>query len=351
MKKFIGVLALLLILVGCSKGKEKYTSTFYDTFDTQVLYVEYADSQSEFDQNAQFVQDEFVRLHQLYDNYRTYEGINNVMTINLNAGKEPVKVDEDLFNMIKFSLDNYDKVLGKTNIAMGKVLDIWHNIREENEGKEDSEIVLPNNEDLIEANKYTNIKNVVLDEENMTVYITDPNMGIDFGAVAKGYAVEIVAEELEEKGIKNASINAGGNVRTIGSPGDGRKTWGVALQNPDVESSDYLDVLYIEGSDSVVTSGDYQRYFMKDGKRYHHIIDPNTLWPSDTFAAVVVVTKDSGLADLLSTALYLSTKEEAEQIISNYDDEIGIIWADHDGNKTFTDNMKDLMQSQGAKSR
>lgn len=351
MKKFIGVLALLLILVGCSKGKEKYTSTFYDTFDTQVLYVEYADSQSEFDQNAQFVQDEFVRLHQLYDNYRTYEGINNVMTINLNAGKEPVKVDEDLFNMIKFSLDNYDKVLGKTNIAMGKVLDIWHNIREENEGKEDSEIVLPNNEDLIEANKYTNIKNVVLDEENMTVYITDPNMGIDFGAVAKGYAVEIVAKELEEKGIKNASINAGGNVRTIGSPGDGRKTWGVALQNPDVESSDYLDVLYIEGSDSVVTSGDYQRYFMKDGKRYHHIIDPNTLWPSDTFAAVVVVTKDSGLADLLSTALYLSTKEEAEQIISNYDDEIGIIWADHDGNKTFTDNMKDLMQSQGAKSR
>lgn len=351
MKKFIWVLALLLILVGCSRDKKKYTSTFYDTFDTQVLYVEYADSEDNFNKNAEFVKSEFVRLHQLYDNYRTYEGINNVMTINLNAGKEPVKVDEDLFNMIKFSLDNYDKVLGKTNVAMGKVLDIWHNIREENEGKDDSEIVLPNNEDLIEANKYTNIDNIILDEENMTVYITDPNMGIDFGAVAKGYAVEIVAKELEDKGIKSASINAGGNVRTIGNPGDGRKTWGVALQNPDVESSDYLDVLYIEDSKSIVTSGDYQRFFMKNGKRYHHIIDPNTLWPSDSFAAVVVVTKDSGLADLLSTALYLSTKEEAEQIISNYDDEIGIIWADHDGNKTFTDNVKDLMQSQGATSR
>ena len=256
MKKFIGVLALLLILVGCSKHKEKYTSTFYDTFDTQVLYVEYADSKDEFNENAEFVESEFLRLHKLYDNYRTYEGINNVKTINQNAGKEPVKVDEDLFNMIKFSFDNYDKVLGKTNVAMGKVLDIWHNIREKNEGKDDNEIILPKNEDLIEANKYTNIDNVILDEENMTVYITDSNMGIDFGAVAKGYAVELVAKELEEKGIENASINAGGNVRTIGNPGDDRKTWGVALQNPDVESSEYLDVLYIEDSESIVTSGE-----------------------------------------------------------------------------------------------
>lgn len=351
MKKYIGILALLLILVGCSKDKEKYTSTFYDTFDTQILYVEYSNSEKNFNKNAEFVKSEFVRLHKLYDNYKSYEGINNVMTINLNAGKQAVTVDEDLFNMIKFSLDNYDKVLGKTNIAMGKVLDIWHNIRKENEGKDDKEIVLPKSEDLINANKYTDIKKIILDEENKTVYITDPNMSIDFGAVAKGYAVEIVAKELEEKGIENASINAGGNVRTIGNPGDGRKTWGVALQNPDVESSDYLDVLYIEGSKSIVTSGDYQRYFTKEGKKYHHIIDPSTLWPSETYAAVVVVTKDSGLADLLSTALYLSTKDEAEQIISNYDDEIGIIWADHDGNKTFTDNMKDLMRSQGSTSR
>ncbi|MDO4604710.1 MAG: FAD:protein FMN transferase [Helcococcus sp.] len=351
MKKYIGILALLLILVGCSKDKEKYTSTFYDTFDTQILYVEYSNSEKNFNKNAEFVKSEFVRLHKLYDNYRTYDGVNNVKTINLSAGKQAVKVDEDLFNMIKFSLDNYDKVLGKTNVAMGKVLDIWHNIRKENEGKDDKEIVLPKSEDLIEANKYTDIKKIILDEENKTVYITDPNMSIDFGAVAKGYAVEIVAKELEEKGIENASINAGGNVRTIGNPGDGRKTWGVALQNPDVESSDYLDVLYIEGSKSIVTSGDYQRYFTKEGKKYHHIIDPSTLWPSETYAAVVVVTKDSGLADLLSTALYLSTKDEAEQIISNYDDEIGIIWADHDGNKTFTDNMKDLMQSQGSTSR
>lgn len=351
MKKIIGVLALMLILVGCNKNKEKYNSTFYDTFDTQVLYIEYSDSETSFNKNAEFVKSEFTRLHKLYDNYRTYEGINNVMTINLNAGVKPIKVDKDLFNMIKFSIDNYDKVLGRTNIAMGKVLDIWHNIRDENAGKGESEIVLPNNDELKQANKYTNINNVVLDEKNMTVYIKEPNMSIDFGAIAKGYAVELVAKELEEKGVESASINAGGNVRTIGHPGDGRNTWGVALQNPDVESSDYLDVLYIEGSNSVVTSGDYQRYFTKDGKRYHHIIDPNTLWPAETYAAVVVVTKDSALADLLSTALYLSTKDEAKQIISKYEDEIGIIWSDRDGNKTFTDNMKELMQSQGAKSR
>lgn len=352
MKKIIGIISLCLILVGCSQSKEKYNTTFYDTFDTQVLYVEYADSKKSFDENAKFVKDEFTRLHQLYDNYRTYDGVNNVMTINQNAGKESVKVDEDLFNLIKFSIENFDKALGKTNIAMGRVLEIWHDIRESNEDADDDKTILPNEADLVEANKYTNMDSIILDEENKTVYIEDPNMMIDFGAVAKGYATELVAKKLEEKGIEHASINAGGNVRTIGSPGDGRKTWGVALKNPDLESSDYLDVLYIEGSNSVVTSGDYQRFFMNNGKKYHHIIDPNTLWPEDTYAAVSIITEDSGLADLLSTALYLSTKEEAKEILSNFaDTEIGVIWADHEGNKTFTDNMEEIMASQGATSK
>ena len=363
MKKIIIIFAMLLLLVGCQNNNEKdnnqntklenvekYSKTFYDTFDTVIQYTEFTDSEEKFEENAAFVEQEYIRLHKLYDNYREYEGINNVMTINQNDGKEAIQVDKDLFNLIKFSIDNYDKTLGYTNIAMGSVLEIWHDVREENQGKDDSETILPDEEELKEASKHTDIKFVVLDEENMTIKIEDPKVSLDLGAVAKGYATELIAKELEDKGIQYASINAGGNVRTINTPGPDRKTWGIALQNPDLDSDDYLEVLFIEGSNSVVSSGDYQRLFMNDGKRYHHIIDPNTLWPENRYRSVSVVTKDSGLADLLSTAIFLATPEEAEQIISNFDDEIRVLWSTDD-EITYTPNMESLMQSKGAENR
>lgn len=350
MKKILILLSFIFVLSGCQNNKEKYQHTFYDTFDTQIIYIEYANSEDEFNKNAEFVESEFTRLHKLYDNYATYEGVENVMSVNNNAGKKAVVVDEDLFNVIKFSIDNYEKTLGYTNIAMGSVLNIWHDIRETNSGVEESETILPNQAELEQAAEHIDINAIELNEDEKSIFISDPNVQIDLGAVAKGYATELVAKELEEKGVKHASINAGGNVRTIGTPGDGRETWGIALQNPDLDSSEYLEVLYIEGTASVVTSGDYQRYFMHDGKRYHHIVDPNTLWPEEKYRSVSIVTKDSGLADLLSTALFLANKEEAETIISNYDEEIKVLWAT-DEEKTNTPNMDSIMQSKGAESR
>lgn len=345
MKKLMMIFFVFLIfLVACAnKEKQKYSKSFYETFDTQIQYLEYSESEEKFKENYKFVQDEFARLHKLYDNYRHYDGINNVMTINDNAGKSPVKVDEDLFNLIKFSIENNEKTLGKVNIAMGRVLEVWHDIREKNEGISDNETILPSNEELEEANKHVDINAIILDENEKSVYISDPEVRIDLGATAKGYATELVSKKLEEKGIDSASINAGGNVRTIGNKPDG-KDWGIALQNPDLSSNEYLDVVFIKGSKSVVTSGDYQRFFMHKGKRYHHLIDPVSLQPLSLFRSVSIITEDSGLADLLSTAIYLSTEEEALEIIKNYEDEIGIVWAT-DEQKWNTKNLDDFLDS------
>lgn len=357
MKKFTIFMVLLLVLTGCTpadngQGEELETQqkTFYETFDTQITYSEFTNDQEAFDERADFVEKEFTRLHKLYDNYRTYEGVHNVMTINNKAGIEPVEVDPDLFNLIKYSKDSYDKTLGYTNIAMGSVLEIWHDVREHNEGLDESETILPNQADLEAANQYTDINSIVLDEENMTVYIDNENTSIDLGAVAKGYATELVAQKLIDMGVEHGSINAGGNVKTLGERGNGRTTWGIALQNFDPDSSDYLEVLYLEGEESVVTSGDYQRFFMHDGQRYHHLINPFTLWPETTYRSVSIVTKDSGLADLLSTAIYLADEKESQEIIDNFEDEIGVIWATDEG-KTNTPNMDNVMQSRGAESR
>lgn len=346
MKKILMFITLTLVLVGCSKEEAKYSNTFYDTFDTQIMYLEYNDSEKEYEENYQFVVDEFTRLHKLYDNYRSYEGVNNISTVNEKAGKEAVIVDEDLFNLVEYSIEQYDKTLGYTNIAMGKVLKIWSDVREHNEGLEDADTIIPDQAELEEADKYSNIENIELNRENLTIFIKDENTQIDLGAVAKGYATEIVADKLVERGVNKASINAGGNVRTIGNKPDGTD-WGIALQNPDVESSDYLDVLYLEGSESVVTSGDYQRFFMHDGKRYHHLINPKTLWPENRYRAVSIVTEDSGLADVLSTALYLATEEEGQEILKNYEEEIGAMWVTDDST-TNTPNLDDKMSSKGA---
>lgn len=357
MKKIRNGLLLLLGLVfmtSCT-GKENleaHKKTFYGTFDTKILYLSYTESEDRFDEEFDFVEEEFNKLHKLYDRYNAYEGVNNLKTINDMAGKEAVKVDDDLFDVIKFSLDNFDKTDGKVNIAMGSVLRLWHDVRSQNEGVEEKDMILPKEEELLEAAKHMDIKKVVLDEKEKTVYLEDEKMSLDLGAVAKGYAAELVAQRLEEKGVKHASINAGGNVRTIGNPGDGRKNWGIAIEHPLMgEADDFLDVLFI-GQTSVVTSGDYQRYFTKDGIKYHHIVDPVSLRPEIIYSSVSIVTKDSGLADYLSTALFLSSKEEAEKILENYKEEdVEVLWYSHEEGESSTPGLEKHMRSKGATSK
>lgn len=350
MKRVLLFLVMIFALVGCNSKLEKHSKTFYETFDTQILYLEYTKNEQEFNKNYEFVESEFRRLSKLYDNFKSFEGVNNVKTINEKAGIEAVKVDKDLFNAIKYGIEAYDKTLGKVNIAMGSVTRIWKDIMEQNADKPENETILPDENKLKEASKHMDIKNIILDEKNQTVFLKDKDMELDLGATAKGYAVELVAKKLEEKGVKHGSINAGGNVRTIGTPGDGRKTWGIALQNPDKNSKDYLDVMYVDGSYSIVTSGDYERFFIHKGKIYDHIIDPATLSPNSKYRSVSIFTKDSGIADTLSTALYLSTKEEFEQIKKNYKEEFGVLWAT-DNEKENTKNLDKILKSKGAMSR
>jgi thiamine biosynthesis lipoprotein len=178
---------------------------------------------------------------------------------------------------------------------------------------------LPPMEKLTEAAKHTDISCLVIDEENSTVTITDPAMRLDVGAIAKGYAVERVARSLEEKGITGYVINVGGNVRTVGAKADG-EAWLVGIENPaEEENRPFLAYLGLVGR-SLVTSGSYQRYYLVDGKRYHHIIDPETLMPSEGFVSVSILTKSSADGDALSTALFCMSLEEGLALIESLPD-------------------------------
>ncbi len=299
----------------------KYTASFFDTFDTIVTVVAYTKTEAEFDGYFQRIEERFTELHQLYDIYHSYQGLNNAKTVNDNAGVKPVEVDRDLIDLVLFAKEWYSKTGGKTNIAMGSVLKIWHNYREStlrSRRREDSPLEL-----LTQAAQHTDLDKVIVDQEMSTIYLADKAMSIDLGAVAKGYATELVAREIQAQGLTSGIISSGRNVRTIGKPLDGiRARWGVGLQDPQksilAEEDSILDVVYINDA-SVVSSGDYQRYYVVDNKIVHHLIDPSTLMPGDYYHAVTVVTEDSGLADFLSTTLFLTPYEDSRALAESLD--------------------------------
>ena len=316
----------LSLLVGCKPKKEltRYTTIFYDVFDTVTQVIAYCESEEEFNTQMQALHQDLIAYNQLYDIYNDYDGVVNVKTINENAGKAPVQVDDRILSMLELARQMYDLTGGKINIAMGSVLGIWHDHREAAEkNASEADNTLPTQEELEAAARHCDINDLVIDEDAKTVYLSDPEMSLDVGSVGKGYAVEMVCRAAEARGLTSALVSVGGNLRAIGTKPDGSQ-WTGGVENPwnasEVYTSDSLFGAAINMSDmALVTSGDYQRYFVVDGKRYHHLIDPDTLWPAAYFNSVTVLCPDSGMADCLTTGLFCMPLEEGQKLVESLD--------------------------------
>lgn len=335
------VIIVVTALIGYNynhdKGKTRFTASFLDVFDTKTDIVGYSDSKQEFSQQVEKIKEKLVYYNNLYDIYNDYDNINNIKTINDNAGIKPVKVDTQIINLLKYCKDIYQKTDKQVNVAMGSVLSIWHDYREE--GSENPENAkLPPMEELIEASKHTNIDDIIIDEANSTVYLKDLEMSLDVGSIGKGYAVQRVVEYAKEIGIEDLLISVGGNVCAIGQKDDGSK-WRLGIQNPDLESEQtYSKKVEIKDA-CIVTSGDYQRYYTVDNVKYCHIIDPDTLMPANYFSSVSIITEDSGLADALSTSVYNMPFEEGLEFINNFDG-VEAMWIFEDGSIKYSDNFE-----------
>lgn len=319
-------------LAGCVGETEKYSKYSFDYFDTVSTVTGYAKSQEEFDSVADDALEELAEYHKLFTIYHRYDGMENLCTINelVDGEHRTVTVDERIIDMLLYAKEMYETTDGTVNIAMGSVLSLWHEYRQE--GLDDPQAAkLPPMEKLEAAAEHTDMNGLVIDEEACTVTLTDPAMKLDVGAIAKGYAVEMVAQSLEEQGVTGYVLNVGGNVRTIGTKGDGAK-WLVGIENPDEDSEEaYLAYLELAG-ESLVTSGSYQRYYVVDGKRYHHIIDPVTLMPSEGYVSVSVVCDSSADGDALSTALFCMDLETGMSFVEELPD-TEAMWVLPDGTK------------------
>lgn len=325
MKKIISLIltaVMCFTMTGCTKY-EKGSTVFMGVFDTVIQVLSYQKNQAEFEEMTGYVKARYVELNKLYDIYNQYDGINNIYTINKNAGVQPVEVDQQIIDLLLFSKEWHDKSGGKMNVAMGSVLRVWHDVRDEYDNY--GTVTLPEDTLLQEKAQYTDISRVVIDDENNTVFITDPQVQLDVGAVAKGYATEVIADELVAMGYDNFAISAGGNVKTYGAPKDDRKRWGIGVQNPAVDENyvnlgGNMDMAYFNTEMSLVCSGGYQRYFVHEGRRYHHLIDPVTLYPEEVYQGVVILCPDSGVADALSTTVFLMEPAAAMELIESIPD-------------------------------
>ena len=335
---FVFLLTIPLLLCACTGAGEEnkqYSATFLTVFDTVTTVVGRDVSEEAFTQKAQAVHDELLVYHQLFDIYNEYEGLNNLKTINDHPG-EAISVDRAVIDLLLDCKHYYELTNGRVNAAMGSVLQLWHEARED--GLNDiANAYLPDAAALEAAAKHTDWDGVRIDEENATVTITDPALRLDVGAIAKGWSVQRAAENAPA----GLLISVGGNVCATGPKDESGTPWVVGVQDPD-GGENYLHTLYLTKG-SMVTSGDYQRTYMVGGEFYHHIIDPDTLYPGRLWRAVTVVCPDSGLADALSTALFLLPIDEGQKLLDAC--ESTAMWVDAEGNLYYSTGFQDLIRT------
>ena len=343
MKKLLCFLTIIsfaaaTVLSGCSIADSKYSKQYIGAFDTVTVIAGYAKNKKAFDVNADILFDKLLEYHRLFDIYNEYDGINNLKVLNVNAGKFSVQVDSEIISLIEFAKHMYGITEGNVNIAMGSVLKIWHEYRQNGvDFPEDA--VLPPQEILAEASRHTDINCIVINKEESTVYINDPKASVDVGAVAKGYAVQRVCEYAKSVGMCNMIINVGGNVRTIGEK-DG-EDWSVGIALPEDSENSMLCTVKVRDA-AVVTSGAYRRYYKVNGKNFHHIIDPKTLMPSDAYVSVSVVSADSAVADALSTALFNMNPIDGKRLIESIEN-TEALWVFADGSRLYSDGFRNMI--------
>jgi len=330
------MLIILLNLSGCTERYQRFSASPILLFDTIVSFSGYADNDEEaFMAYATIVYERLEELHRYFDIFNSYDGINNIYTINANAGIQPVPVGQDIINLLLAAQESYHLTGGMTNVVLGPVLRIWHEYRT---GDSDA---LPSLEVLKAAALLTDISYMIIDEENSTVFMQIPGMSLDVGAIAKGFAAELAMEAAINAGMNAMLLNAGGHIVVHGIP-PGQDAWNVGINNPSdlmMQQSAVADIVTLTNS-TVSISGGYQRFFQVDGQAFGHIIDPATLFPAQRYQQVTVIHPVSWMADAISTALFILPLDEGKALAAKIGAEA--LWIDLEGNWAFTPGYAEI---------
>lgn len=262
-------------------------------------------------------------IQRAFDRIRELEGLmsvnlpsSQISKLNRNAGEMPVKLDRAVFYVLEKAKEYAALTGGKFDPTIEPIVKLW--------GIGTEKARVPQNSEIESALRLVNYQDLILDPSSLTARLARPGMAVDLGGIAKGYAADEVAQIFKEAGIKSAYVDIGGNVLVVGTKPDG-SPWRVAIQDPRSERGLYVAIISAQ-DEAIVTSGDYERYFERDGRRYHHIFDPATGWPSNSgIISATIVSKSSIDADALSTSVFILGPTKGMKLIESLPGIEGVI--------------------------
>jgi thiamine biosynthesis lipoprotein len=299
--------------------------------DTFVSIKAYGSDRQKIEQAVQTAFTEMARIEKVTNRY---DSKSEISKLNRRAGKGWVKVSKNLFELIRIAKNYGDESAGAFDITIAPVLDLW--------GFGKKEPVVPDQLEITKKLKWVSYHRVELNKKERKVRIP-AGFVIDLGALAKGYAADQAVKILEKADVEAALVDTGSTVRSI-SLKPGKKLWQVGIQHPRGKEGEIMGIINLEADMSLSTSGDYQQYFIKNGRRYHHIINPSTGYPVGDFMTVVVLTRRSATeADILSTALFAMGRKRAEKYLAENPD-VQAIFIGSDGKVNISDGMKQYIK-------
>jgi len=345
MNKKIGILLLVVMLTlsGCQAQANKDQTKNQTQNQTQNISNEtYQRSEfvlgtivsvKIFEDGSEAVLDEiFSRLEEIELRMSFNAAESEVKDVNAAAGKNPIKVSEDTFDVISASIEFAEISDGRFDPTIGPLVQLW------GIGSENAKIPTDQERDI--ATQLIDWKQVDLDKYDKSIYLKNPDMELDLGAIAKGYASDEVVRILKENNVDRGIINLGGNVYAYGEKIDG-SPWRIGIQNPLSDRGEYIGIVDLKNK-SVVTSGIYERYFEEDGVRYHHLLDTSTGFPIKTdLASVTIITESSIRADALSTILFVAGVEDGITLLEQHFPETEAIFVTLDKH-VYSTGLEDL---------
>ena len=298
------VLVSIVVTLGCSRTPSR-DSRSASLLGTVVTITVYDAPRSVFDEVFDRVREIEARMSINEANYDDTE----LLRVNRAAGDRPVSVSEDTFRVIETAIEYGVLTNGAFDVSIAPLILLW--------GIGTPRERLPTENEIAAARSLVDYSRIVLDRDARTVFLPESGMGIDVGGIAKGYAVDEATRILSDAGVKHGIVDFGGDIMTVGRRPDG-KPWRVGVRNPEVAARGGILGVIDSTDETIVSSGPYERYFIKDGVRYHHIFDPETGYPSgNRLTSVTVVSGVSKIADALSTAAYVLGLEDGYRLIED----------------------------------
>lgn len=320
-----GLFLSVLLLQGCSTEKERVFRKSRILMDTLVTVNVVANSEDKAEKAIEKAFDEIKRLEGLIS---FWSEDSEIAEINKKAGISPVKVSPTTLDMIEKAIFVSRKTGGAFDPTVGPLMRLWDFKKK----------TMPLEKDIEEKRRLVDYRAMIIDKVNSTAFLSRKGMSFDTGGIAKGYAADLAVSVLKREGIKAGLVAVAGDIKAFGAKPDGRP-WLVGIRNPRPKNKDDEIIATVELKDMAIsTSGDYERFFIKDGRRYHHIMDPKTGQPAMGCQSVTVITKEGAFTDGFSTGIFVLGPEKGLSLL----EELGYsgIIIDADGKIHTTKGLK-----------